>query len=126
MRSIIASLAVSFLAVGCADEAHDDGELHMASNPTATYRVVVAFTSLGAGVDEAAYDNVLAAAAARDIDVTPELLLRLEGEKNLCFTLRGLNANAQGLFVDEIEGIVQSAAPTVNVLENTRCDLGGE
>jgi hypothetical protein len=126
MRSTFAALVLSLLVTGCAEEANRTGsELRTPPNPNAAYRAVVALESIGAGIDTDAYHDILAAAGAYDIDVSPdEWAWGLEGEKNLCFTLNGLNPQAQALFVDELEAIAQSAT-LVTVYENVHCNLIG-
>lgn len=123
MRSIFPSiLLVSIL--GCARQpTQHDVELQGAPDPAASYRAVMSFASLGAGIDQGALDDTFATIGAYDVDLTPDLYTwGLEGERNLCFSLRGLNAQAQALLIDELEQIA-SAGQLVTVHENTACDF---
>lgn len=127
MRSHFAS--VLFLALAaCASDSDGitTGELETSPDPTATYRAVVSFTSVGTGIDTEVEADVLALVNTYDIDLSPELHdWGLEGERNFCFTLRGLNEQAQEIFVGKLQE-VSASSTLVFVYENARCDTLGE
>src|SRR5687767_5181708 len=116
--------SVLALAVGCADDVgRTEADLQTAPDPSAAYRVVVSFQSPGTGIDTTAFDEVLALVGAHDIDLSPDIFTwGLEGERNLCFQIAGLNTEAQALFVTDLQAISE-AAQYVMVLEHARCDL---
>ncbi len=124
MRHTIASFVVSLITVGCAtDAARSEAALQTPSDPSAQYRVVVVFGSAGTGVDLAAYEQTTNNYGKYDIDLTPDVFSwGLEGERNLCFTLEGLNAQAQGQFVVELNAIA-TTAQLLTVYENAACDV---
>lgn len=126
MRSTAILLALSLFGTGCVDDtSRDETPLQAAPDPSASYRVVVAFASLGAGIDTDAHQQLLAYVGAHDIDLSPdEFSWGLEGERNLCFTLHGLNPQAQALFVTEVDAIAASSS-LVTVHENASCNLIG-
>ncbi len=121
---LITYFAFSSLALGCMDSTtRTETEHQTAPDPTAQYRVVVSLASLGTGIDHDAHEQILAYVNAHDIDLSPVRFdWGLEGERNLCFSLHGLNTQAQEIFVDELEAIAQSAAD-VTVHEQARCDV---
>ncbi len=109
---------------GCvADSDHTEAELQAPSNPSAQYRVVVAFSSPGTGIDLDAFERTTAHFRRYDIDLSPDLFSwGLEGERNLCFTLQGLNTEAQSQFVLELDAIAETAQ-FVSVHSNAACDV---
>jgi len=128
MRFTFASLVFAVAAAGCAtdDGGRTGSELQTSPDPTATYRVVLQLSSAGSGIDHAAESDVFALINRYDIDLSPDLHeWGLEGERNLCFGLTGLNAEAQTIFVGKLDEIAQ-ARQLVFVYQNARCDTFGE
>lgn len=127
MNSILTCVALSAFCFGCVadDSSRAEAELQTAPDPSASYRVVVSLSSLGAGIDHDAYNQISALFGAHDIDLSPDVFAwGLEGEQNLCFDLVGLDVQAQALFVDDLEGVAASS-PLVTVYENAACNVLG-
>jgi hypothetical protein len=124
MRSMLALVVLSSFP-GCATDPPSDRELSLqpAPDPSADYRVVMSFASPGVGIDEQALKRTLDTVGIYDIDLSPDVHeWGLEGERNLCFSLRGLNDEAQALFIDQLDDIAQ-AAVLVTVHENAPCNV---
>jgi hypothetical protein len=124
MRSTCVAFALTLSIAACAAETDRTGSQFQtvpdAGNP---YRVVIEFGSYGSGIDDDAYDDVVAYVGAHDIDLSPHVYpWGREGEMNLCFTLHGLNAQAQANFVNDVDAIAQGGFLT-KVYENVTCNL---
>lgn len=127
MRSLFfcSIVALSALTTACTDPTDTSGtetELQASPDPALPYRAVVSLGSYAAGIDGDAYDAITALWSSYDIDLRPHSFAwGLEGEVNLCFALKGLNAQAQANFVDELRAIAATGF-LVFVYESSPCN----
>ena len=119
MRATLAMITV--LLAACADD--DSGGIgsrfQTVPDASATYRLVIEFGSSGS---EATCEEILDHASANGIASPYVHMVTQEGDLNLCFTLNGLDVQAQADFVTQVDALARAGSGTT-VHENARCDV---
>ncbi|MBS1647435.1 MAG: hypothetical protein JST67_08865 [Bacteroidetes bacterium] len=89
---------------------------------TGTYRLVVSFTSKGAGIDSKSFDEISALAQNYRPKINYETCqMGREGERNLLFKLNEISKKKQRKFVKEVKTKIKDTS-LVFVKEDTNFD----